>query len=247
MSGPRTALVTGGTRGIGRAIALALADAGCDVIACGRSTAGFDDAAAPAGARIEALACDVTDPAALRALVEHARSTRGGIDALVCAAGSVLRRPVEEIAPDALEALFRVNVFGCFNTISAAVPAMRAGGSIVVIGSTQVDKPMPGMSAYCATKGALEAMVRALAVELGPRGLRINSIRPSLVRSEIWTRSGMDAQQYDALLRTRGAQYPLGRAGEPEDIAGAVLYLTSAAAGWVTGASLAVDGGHALG
>jgi 3-oxoacyl-[acyl-carrier protein] reductase len=244
MSAPRTAVVTGGTRGIGRVIALALAGAGWSVVACGRTAL---DLGAPAGADIEVVPCDVTDPQALRTLMEHVRLTRGGIDALVCTAGSVLRKPIDDIAPEALEDLFRVNVFGCFNAISAAMPAMRAAGSIVVVSSTQVDRPMPGMSAYAASKGALEAMVRALAVELGPRKIRVNSIRPSLVRSEIWTRSGMDPEQYDALLRSRGAQYPLGRAGEPEDVAGAVLYLTSEAACWVTGASLAVDGGHALG
>jgi NAD(P)-dependent dehydrogenase (short-subunit alcohol dehydrogenase family) len=244
MSESRTAIVTGGTRGIGRVIALALAGAGYSVVACGRTAV---DLGAPAGADVEVVPCDVTDPQALRALMEQVRLTRGGIDALVCTAGSVLRKPIEDVSPQALEALFQVNVFGCFNAISAAVPAMRAGASIVVVSSTQVDRPMPGMSAYSASKGALEAMVRALAVELGPRKIRVNAIRPSLVRSEIWTRSGMDPEQYEALLRTRGAQYPLGRAGEPEDVAGAVLYLTSAAACWVTGASLAVDGGHALG
>ena len=122
MSESRTAIVTGGTRGIGRVIALALAGAGYSVVACGRTAV---DLGAPAGADVKVVPCDVTDPQALRALVEHVRLTRGGIDALVCTAGAVLRKSIDDVSPEELEALFRVNVFGCYNTISTAVPAMR--------------------------------------------------------------------------------------------------------------------------
>jgi NAD(P)-dependent dehydrogenase (short-subunit alcohol dehydrogenase family) len=230
--GGRTALVTGAGRGIGRGCALALAEAGADVVAVARSRAELESLGAPRPA-----VCDVTDSAALRELI-------GGLerlDVLVVAAGTNLPEPLLNVSDEHLDALLELNVRAVFVTLQAAARRMAAAGSgsIVLISSQMGHVGARDRSVYCTTKHAVEGLTKAAAVELAPRGVRVNAVAPTFVETSMTTPFLADAVFRADVER----QIPLGRVGRVEDVTGAVLYLASDASALVTGTSLRVDGG----
>jgi NAD(P)-dependent dehydrogenase (short-subunit alcohol dehydrogenase family) len=225
----RTALVTGGGRGIGRGCALALAAAGADVVAVSRS--------APPAAGVRAAACDVTDSARVRELIAGLPR----LDMLVVAAGANVPEPLLEVSDEHLDALLALNVRAVFVTVQAAARRMVAagGGAIVLISSQMGHVGAPRRSVYCTTKHAVEGLTKAAAVELAPHGVRVNAVAPTFVETPMT--AGFLA---DARFRAEvESQIPLGRIGRVEDVTGAVLYLASDASALVTGTSLRVDGG----
>lgn len=171
----------------------------------------------------------------------------GGIDALVNNAGCERQADIEHLSDDDLDQMLRVNFIAAFHCIRAALPALReTAGMVINIGSTVVTRPPRGRFGYVATKGALEAMSRALAVDLGSDGVRVNVIRPGLIPSELRGRSERSER---AMLADGGAfeQQALVTAGEGSDIAAAIEWLIGPGGRWVTGAVLDVDGGYSLG
>ncbi len=240
----RTALVTGASRGIGAAIARALDAAGARVALSARSS----EALAPVAAQLTrdpvivpgdlALA---TEPA--RIAEQAARELGGGIDVLVNNAG-VGARPALELVDGALiDRLYAVNVRAPLLLIQALAPAMitRGSGSIVSLSSVSGVIGTPSRSAYAATKGAVDAMTRSLAAELGPHGIRLNTIAPGVVDTDMWARN----KAVPGVIEQVNALTPLRRWGQPEDIADAVAFLASDAARFVTGETICVDGGMA--
>jgi len=230
--GGRTALVTGAGRGIGRGCALALAEAGADVVAVSRSPVDLESLGRPRPA-----VCDVTDSAAVRELI-------GGLerlDVLVVAAGANLPEPLLEVSDEHLDALLALNVRAVFVTLQAAARKMAAAGSgsIVLISSQMGHVGAPNRSVYCTTKHAVEGLTKAAAVELAPRGVRVNAVAPTFVATPMTAPFLSDA----AFRAEVESQIPLGRVGRVEDVTGAVLYLASDASALVTGTSLRVDGG----
>jgi len=230
--GGRTALVTGAGRGIGRGCALALAEAGADVVAVSRSPVELESLGQPRPA-----VCDVTDSAAVRELI-------GGLeqlDVLVVAAGANLPEPLLEVSDEHLDALLALNVRAVFVTLQAAARKMAAAGSgsIVLISSQMGHVGAPNRSVYCTTKHAVEGLTKAAAVELAPRGVRVNAVAPTFVATPMTAPFLSDA----AFRAEVESQIPLGRVGRVEDVTGAVLYLASDASALVTGTSLRVDGG----
>ncbi|HVL34074.1 MAG TPA: SDR family oxidoreductase, partial [Burkholderiales bacterium] len=140
------------------------------------------------------------------------------------------------------------NLEGTLLATRAFVPLLKAArGAVVNLSSGLARRPIAGVAAYAAAKAGVEGFTRAAAFELGPHGVRVNCIAPSLVRSDIWTSAGMSAERYEAMLEKRAAEYPLGRVGEPEDIAELVAFLVSPQAQWITGAVIPADGGSTLG
>lgn len=235
-------LVTGAARGIGAAVARRLAEEGGRVLLtdrdlpeAGRTAAGLRDQ----GLAAEAFACDVADRDSVEAAVHHAVASFGGLDVLVnCAAHCTPDQPLFEDQPDDAWALdLDVTLTGVHRCCRAALPHLAASGrgAIVSIGSVNAEADF-GNHAYSAAKAGLVSLTRTLAGHAAARGVRVNLVEPGTVRTSAW--EGRD-DEVDALT----ALYPLGRVGEPADIAAAVAFLASRDAAWITGTTLRVDGG----
>jgi NAD(P)-dependent dehydrogenase (short-subunit alcohol dehydrogenase family) len=237
----RLAVVTGAGRGIGRGCALALADAGADVVAISRSRdelLGVAREVEARGRRARAVVCDVTDALGMARAFESCER----VDVLVAAAGANVPEPFLEVSETRLDDLLGVNVKGTFLAVQAAARRMvaaRRGGAVVVISSQMGRVGAPNRTVYCAAKHAIEGLVRAAAVELAPHEIRVNAVAPTFVETPM-TRPFLADSAFRADVV---AQIPLGRIGEVEDVVGAVVFLATPAAALITGASLAVDGG----
>jgi NAD(P)-dependent dehydrogenase (short-subunit alcohol dehydrogenase family) len=231
----RVAVITGGSGGLGAACAEALAAAGAEPVVVGRSAAALEAVAARTGGR--AVPCDVTDAGEVRA----AFAGLDAVDVLVTCAGGNRPQPFLEVEPDALEWSLALNVRGAFLCAQAAAARMAAagrGGAIVHVTSQMGHVGAPGRTVYCAAKHAVEGLAKAMAVELAPQGIRVNCVAPTFVDTPM-TRPYLEGEERDEVLR----RIPLGRLGEPAEVAAAVTFAASDAASLMTGASLVVDGG----
>ena len=235
----RRILVTGATRGLGLAIAKALAEAGAEVWMNGRDAATLQAAAATVpGAHT--LPFDVADPAAVDAAFVTLAALPGGLQGLVNNVGQRDRRPLEAFALDDVRRLLEVNLIAPFDLARRAARLMEHGGRIVNISSIAGQIARDGDAVYTAGKGGLEALTRALAAEFGARAITVNAVAPGFFATETNAAINADPATH-AWLRERTS---LGRAGQPHEVAGAVLFLMSDAASYVTGHTLAVDGGY---
>jgi 3-oxoacyl-[acyl-carrier protein] reductase len=241
----KVALVVGGTRGIGRGAALALAAAGATVVPTGRELAASEAVAREAeqlGAEAFPLVLDVTEPDDSRAAVEHVLRRFGRIDVLVANAGTnPYYKRAEDVTPEMWDALTAVNLRGLFFAVQAAARPMLAhgAGSIVVVSSIVAVRGMLRGVPYVATKGGLDALVRSLALEWADRGVRVNAVAPGYVATDLTAGLSRNKGLYAEAL----AQVPLGRFGEPEEVGSLIAFLASDAASYITGQSYLVDGG----
>jgi NAD(P)-dependent dehydrogenase (short-subunit alcohol dehydrogenase family) len=237
----RTALVTGAGSGTGRAIAIAFAQAGADVVLLARTRDALEETAQrarQAGGRAVVRPCDVTDRRACRALLADLPA----LDILVNNAGTNIPEPFVAVEEDHLDALIALNLAAAFVTAQAAAASMLRrgrGGAIVNITSQMGAVGAPDRTVYCMTKHGLEGLTRALAVELAPQGIRVNSVAPTFVDTPLIRRIVDTAGRREALL----ARLPAGRMATEQEVAAATLYLASDASAHVTGACLLVDGG----
>ena len=240
----KVALVTGGSRGIGRAIALAFAARGATVAICYRSSADaaaeVRAAAAGAGGRIVAYQADVGWPAQAQALVETVLREHGRVDILVNNAGVFPRGPVADTTDEVWEETLRSNLHATFYCSRAVLPHMtnRGSGIIVNMGSIAGKRGSRWHAAYAAAKGGVFAFTRSLAKEVIADGIRVNAVCPGRVETEIF------GEQLDERERARFlSEAPIGRLSAPEEVASAVLFLASSASSYVVGETLDVDGG----
>ncbi len=246
----RRIIVTGASSGLGSHTVRTLAREGANVLAVARRFDRLerlvDDLVAAPG-QVVPFRADVTSPRACAEMAEAAISSFGGIDVLVNDAGSEVQGPIDRLSLEDLEGMFRANVTSIFLCVRAALPALRASrGAIVNIGSTVVSRPPRGRFGYVASKGAVEAMTRALAVDLGRDGIRVNAIRPGIIPSEL---RGSTEEEERARFSAGGVtgRQALDIIGDGRDIAAAVAWLASEDNRFVTGAVIDVDGGFSLG
>jgi len=244
----RRALITGGDSGIGRAVAIAFAREGADV-AIAHLPEEQEDAdrtvslITDAGRRGLSFAGDVRDEQFATSIVDDTAEQLGGLDIVVLnAAYQKDRDGLENLPSDGMDRVFRTNLYGLLYSARAAVPHLKAGASIIVTASIQAFDPSPGLLDYAMTKAAQVAFVKATAQELGKRGIRVNAVAPGPIWTPLIPATGWDVQR----LSSFGQDTPLGRAGQPAELAGAYVYLASEEASYVSGAVVPVTGGKGL-
>ena len=246
----QVAIVTGGSRGIGRAISRALASRGAAV--CVNYTARAAEAEAlvaeisAAGGRAIAVQADVSDADAVARLVAHAGADLGPVSVLVNNAGVAAPATLDTYDPAAMDRMRRVNVDGVIHTVRAVMPGMRERryGRIVNIASNAaIGTGLPGTTFYAATKAEVLILTRRFAMELGPAGITVNAVAPGWIVTEM-ARAGRSESEFAARVKMVSDRSMVGRPGQPEDIAAAVAYLAGPEAGFVTAQVLTVDGGR---
>lgn len=231
----RVAIVTGGTRGLGRVVAGRLAEAGCKVAVCGRNA----PETLPDGVSFHAA--DIRDPDQAQALVAAVAEAHGRLDILVNNAGGSPKADAATASPRFFDSIMKLNLHAAMYMAQAAFAPMQAagGGSIVNIASVSAIRPSPGTAAYGAAKAGLLNLTQSLAQEWGPDGIRVNAIIAGLMQTETAGLTYGDAEAQAAV----GRSMPLQRMGTGDDLAGAILWLCSDLAAWVSGARINVDGG----
>jgi NAD(P)-dependent dehydrogenase (short-subunit alcohol dehydrogenase family) len=246
----RRVVVTGASSGLGAATVRHLAGRGAHVLAAARRIERLEQLATDlvgAPGRVVPFRADVTSDDDARAMVAAAVAAFGGIDVLVNNAGSEVQGPIDTLADEHFEGMLRANVTSVFRCTRAALPELRRSrGAVINLGSTVVSRPPRGRFGYVASKGAVEAMSRALALDLGRDGIRVNVIRPGIIPSEL---RGLTEDEERARFATGSAfwKQALSAVGDGRDVAEAVAWLCGDGGRWITGAVIDVDGGYAIG
>jgi 2-deoxy-D-gluconate 3-dehydrogenase len=242
----KVALVTGASRGIGRAIALGLAEAGADVAVAARTEADLETLAKEIdslGRRSIAITTDVRDRASIEQMIDRTVSDLGGLDVLVNnAGGSNFMAPITALRPEGWDKLRTLNLDSVFHATQLGAQKMveRGGGSIIQITSVAGIHGAPGLSPYSAAKAGVTLLSQAVANELAGSNVRVNCIAPGWIETQMNEFITSD----DGVLKATEAMIPMGRFGRPEEIVGAAIFLASDAASYVTGATIVVDGGY---
>jgi 3-oxoacyl-[acyl-carrier protein] reductase len=241
-AGPRVAIVTGGSRGIGRSIVGRLAGDGYRVVVVYASNEAEANAAvaeaAKAGGEAIAIAADVADEAAMAGVFDRAEQEFGGIDVVVNAAGVMSLAPLAEFDLDVLDEMLRTNIRGTFVVDQAAVRRLRPGGTIVNFSSSVIGRVLPTYTGYAASKAAVEAMTFILAHELRGRDITVNAVAPGPTATEMF----LQGKDEETIARMTSA-IPLGRLGSTDDIAPFVAFLASQEGHWINGQTIRVNGG----
>ncbi len=236
-------LITGGGTGIGKATASAFIAKGAKVVITGRRQSVLEETTQELGAQAHFVAGDVSKKGEPARIIEETIRKFGRLDVLVNNAGTGNMGPLSEISDEEIEGIYRTNVFAPLALIREATPHLaNSKGAIINISSVAARGIMPGVVAYASSKAAVDHATRLLAAELGLIGIRVNAVAPGLTDTDITT----DVKSNEEMLGMIIAQTPMGRLGEPKDIANAVLLLSDSRAGWITGQSVQAGGGFLL-
>ena len=242
----KVALVTGASSGIGRSTALLAAERGAAVVMTARREREITAAAAdvPEDRKL-IIGADLAVPADRETVVTRAMERFGRIDVLVNAGGIIGSGSVEDTTLDAWDRMMEVNLRALFHLTQLALPALiERKGNIVNVSSVTGTRAFPGVLAYCVSKAGVDQFTRCAALELAPKGVRVNAVNPGVVLTNLHRASGYDDGKYAAFLEHSKTTHPLGRVGKPEEVADLILFLASDRAGWVTGQTIGIDGGR---
>ena len=245
----KIAVVTGASSGIGRATALAFARAGSHVVAFGRNESELNsvrDAARDSDGTIKIHLGEITETSLVDQLVTETIDTFGRLDVLVNAAGIIKSGNIENTTLDDWDKMMNINLRSTFYLMQKCIPHLEATkGSIVNVSSVTGQRAFPNVLAYCVSKAATDQLTRCSALELAPKGIRVNAVNPGVVITNLHKRGGMSEEDYDKFLANAKNTHPLGRPGNPEEVADLIYFLASDKAGWITGVTYEIDGGRA--
>lgn len=237
------AVITGGTTGIGYAAAQRLIKEGARVILTGQDQGRVDEAIARLGNRAKGFVARAERPEDAAALADFVKVEFGGLDVLFANAGVTWPAPFEDVDLESLQGQMAINFAGPLFAVQKLAPLMGEGASVIFNTSNLNELGMPGMAVYSASKAALRSLARTLQAELGPKGIRVNTVAPGPVETPIYGKLGMPEEQLNAMAQQIVAKVPAGRFGKPEEIAGAVAFLASPDSSFMRGTEVTVDGG----
>ncbi len=245
----KTAVVTGASSGIGRATAKAFVAAGANVLALARGKARLESLVKECGnvaGQIQIMSGDVTEERDRKKLVTLAEKKFGGIDILVQAAGIIANGTIENTSESQWNEMIDINLTSVYRLMQLALPSITARkGNIVNVSSVTGTRAFPNVLAYCVSKAGVDQLTRCSALELAPKGVRVNAVNPGVVVTNLHRNGGMNEEAYTKFLEHSKDTHPLGRAGKPEEVADLILFLASDKAGWITGVTYSIDGGRA--
>ena len=246
----KVVIVTGATSGIGRAAAIRFAREGAQVILVGRNRTSLTDVhqeITDLGKRAVICAADVTAADAPEQIVNTAVQSFGGIDVLVNAAGVIATGTLENTSDETWDEMMAINLRGPFRLMRQAAPHLTARkGAVVNVSSVNGLRSFAGVLAYCVSKSGMDQLTRCAALEMAPLGVRVNAVNPGVTVTNLHRRAGMDDERYAAFLERSKETHPLGRPGQPDEVASLILFLASDKAGWMTGETIPIDGGRHL-
>jgi NAD(P)-dependent dehydrogenase (short-subunit alcohol dehydrogenase family) len=239
----KVALITGGNSGIGLATAKLFVAEGARVAIIGRNQKTLDAAALELGSETFAMRVDVTDLQAMEKSIVETVKRFGNLDVVFANAGIGFFTPVGSTSFESFDEILRVNVTSTFFLVQACLPYLNTNASVILNSSVQNVNGRPGLSAYAASKAAVRVMARVMASELSPRGIRTNVVSPGAVDTPVWDVAVSNAEEKDALYRILERGIPLGRVGDPMEVANAVLFLASHESSFIQASEIVVDGG----
>jgi len=245
----KVCIITGASSGIGRAAALLFAEKGATVVALGRNEKELkalrDDAQEGSGT-IKIQLTDVLEMTQIEKAVNDCIESFGQIDVLVNAAGIILNGSIENTSLEDWDKMMNINLRAVFCVMQKCIPHLeKTKGNVVNVSSVAGLRAFPSVLAYCVSKAAIDQLTRCTALELAPKGVRINAVNPGVVVTSLHKRSGMADEDYQNFLERSKATHPIGRVGEPSEVAELIYYLASEKAAWITGATYEIDGGRA--
>jgi NAD(P)-dependent dehydrogenase (short-subunit alcohol dehydrogenase family) len=245
----KVALVTGATSGIGRAAAVMMCREEATVVAVGRNESELNslrDETRDLNGTIKTQLADVTETSHIDRLVNETVESLGQIDVLVNCAGIIKSGNIENTTLDDWDKMLNVNLRSVFYIMQRCMPHLEAvKGNIVNVSSVTGTRAFPGVLAYCVSKAGIDQLTRCVALEMASRGVRVNAVNPGVVETNLHKRGGMSVEDYEKFLTNAANTHPIGRAGQPEEVAELICFLASDKAKWITGVTYAIDGGRA--
>jgi NAD(P)-dependent dehydrogenase (short-subunit alcohol dehydrogenase family) len=244
----KVTLITGASSGIGKATAFCFAREKAKLMLASRSEPAMKDIATSirqSGTAVEIIPADITDPQQVKKCIDKTIKMYGGIDIMVNSAGIIASGTIENTTLADWDYMMNINLRSIFLLTQLALPSLiERKGTVVNVSSVTGLRAFPGILAYCVSKAGLDQFTRCVALELAPKGVRINAVNPGVTLTQLHRNSGMDEKAYQAFLEHSKTTHPLGRVGKPEEIAELILFLASPHASWITGVTYSIDGGR---
>lgn len=245
----KVVIITGASSGIGRASALKFAKAGSKVVAVGRNEkelSSVRDESLELEGEIKPHLADLKEISQIERLINQTAENFGQIDVLVNSAGIIASGSIEDTTLEGWDKMLNINLRAVFCIMQKCVPHLeKTNGCIVNVSSVTGLRAFPNVLAYCVSKAGVDQLTRCAALELAPKNIRVNTVNPGVVETNLHKRSGMSEEDYETFLKHSESTHPLGRAGKPAEIAELIYFLASENSAWITGASYEIDGGRA--